>query len=287
MTSNARFRDILTATLCACGLASVLVMAGRPAGTSDLEAHEWGTFTSVAGADGQAESWRPFSGPSDLPCFVHVLKDGPKTWVPGGLPAVNALVRMETPVLYFYAPGDAEQVVNVRVHFNHGLMTEWYPKATTSPGFIPPAIEGNVSTLEWRGVRVRPAAAPEYPMERAPSHYYAARDTDAHPIVANGQTEKFLFYRGLACFRPQLAATVGDKGVTVENVGRDIARLVLFQNRGGRIGYRIERGAARADDTGRAGVRCVGDRARRRSGDDAGRAGPVCAGGEGHDCDVA
>ena len=93
MTSNARFRDILTATLCACGLASVLVMAGRPAGTSDLEVHEWGTFTSVAGADGQAESWRPFSGPSDLPCFVHVLKDGPKTWVPGGLPAVNALVR--------------------------------------------------------------------------------------------------------------------------------------------------------------------------------------------------
>ncbi len=239
MRLTARVRYVLTGTMCAVAIASVMAMAGPPPSEGGIEAHEWGTFTSVAGADGQAVSWRPFSGPSDLPCFVHVLKDGPKTWVQGGLPAVHALVRMETPVIYFYAPGEAERSVDVRVQFNSGLLTEWYPQSTTAPKFIPKQIEGHVSTLEWRGVKVRPTATPKYPTEKAPSHYYAARATEAHPVVASGQAEKFLFYRGLASFRPQLAATATDTDVAIENTGRGIERLVLFQNRGGRIGYRM------------------------------------------------
>src|SRR2546422_836416 len=35
-----------------------------------LIVHEWGTFTSVAGQDGQAVNWEALGGPQDLPCFV-------------------------------------------------------------------------------------------------------------------------------------------------------------------------------------------------------------------------
>ena len=240
MELNRRVRNIVVSTLFACGAAAAFAAADRPVNSSSLVAHEWGTFTSVAGADGQAVPWRPFSGPSDLPCFVNVVKDGPKTWHPGGLPVVSALVRMETPVIYFYAPSGAEQTVDVRVDFNQGLMTEWYPSATTAPKFLPKDIAANVSTLAWDDVRITPDATPAYPKESSPSHYYAARETAASPLKMMGQNEKFLFYRGLASFPIRLAATaVDDKGIRVENTGQDLPRVVLFQNRGGRIGYRL------------------------------------------------
>src|SRR6185295_8390581 len=61
-----------------------------------LVVHEWGTFTSVAAENGDPVSWAPLSGPTDLPCFVHRL---------GGrnIKVAARTVRMETPVLYFYA----------------------------------------------------------------------------------------------------------------------------------------------------------------------------------------
>ena len=62
-----------------------------------LVVHEWGTFTSVAGANGDAAEWRPQGGASDLPCFVKQLAVGLKG-------ALSGTVRLETPVLYFYAP---------------------------------------------------------------------------------------------------------------------------------------------------------------------------------------
>jgi hypothetical protein len=146
---------------------------------------------------------------------------------------------METPVIYFYAPAGAEQTVDVRVDFNQGLMTEWYPKASTAPQFLPKDIATSVSTLVWNRVRITPDATPAYPKESAPSHYYAARETGANPVDVSGQAEKFLFYRGLASFPIALAATADDRHVRIDNTGRDITRVVLFQNRGGRIGYRI------------------------------------------------
>ena len=36
---------------------------------ADVTVHEWGTFTTVAGADGVAMQWTPLGGASDLPCF--------------------------------------------------------------------------------------------------------------------------------------------------------------------------------------------------------------------------
>ena len=156
------------------------VVATLPAVTRSesprLIVHEWGTFTSIAGADGHAVRWLPKSGPSDLPCFVHgegALKyEAPST------------VRMETPVLYFYSP--IEQRVDVRVAFPQGRITEWYPDATGG------AVASRPRTLiDWRGVTLQPYDDRPLRLENAKSHYYAARETDAALVRADDETEKF------------------------------------------------------------------------------------------------
>src|SRR5215510_10744636 len=60
-------------------------------------AHEWGTFTSVSTADGKVQLWNPLSGPSELPSFVY--RSSGFQCFKGGR---TALVRLETPVIYFY-----------------------------------------------------------------------------------------------------------------------------------------------------------------------------------------
>ena len=65
--------------------------AKDPAG---LVAHEWGTFTSIAGADGAAVEWLPQAGPAELPCFVYRMRMLPKGFLTG-------TIRMETPVILF------------------------------------------------------------------------------------------------------------------------------------------------------------------------------------------
>src|SRR5438034_1375468 len=50
-------------------------LPGKNAVFAGLTAHEWGTFTSIAGRDGQAIDWLPLSGSTDLPGFVEHLRD--------------------------------------------------------------------------------------------------------------------------------------------------------------------------------------------------------------------
>src|SRR3989475_9754205 len=60
----------------------------------DVTAHEWGTFTSVAGEDGMPVPWFSYTGPLDLPCFLYNFC-GSQIFICG-------TVRMGTAVLYFY-----------------------------------------------------------------------------------------------------------------------------------------------------------------------------------------
>jgi hypothetical protein len=214
--------------------------------TDSLVVHEWGTFTSVAGPDGKAVEWTPFSGPSDLPCFVTLLnptslKTGPK----GYLPTVKATVRMETPVLYFYA--SREQTINAKVRFPHGLITEWYPHGSVPPVPAMTALANMTGGIEWKDVKVSPGAKTPFPVEAGKSHYYAARETDASPVQVGAQHEKFLFYRGVASFPVALSATVkSNRTIDVQNTGGDdIRTMVLFESDGKRVGYRVLRGAPR------------------------------------------
>lgn len=202
---------------------------------NQLVVHEWGTFTSIAGKDGVALEWRPLNGPSDLPKFVHTIQDGD-----GGLRHrvvgkgdLTASVRMETPVLYFYS--GKEMDVSVKVDFPKGKITEWYPQAR--------AVGTNV---DWGKLKVMPGATLNLPVESAHSHYYPARDVDAAPVQVcstngkPGQQEKFLFYRGVGTFDLPLSVKLEGESVVLKNTGKDeIAHLIIFENRGGKIGYRL------------------------------------------------
>jgi hypothetical protein len=223
----------------------VLLLAAPVAaqqGATGLAVHEWGTFTSVAGVDGHAVDWLAVSGPSDLPCFVGRLPNDVKYLSAGADPLAlsnrRAKVRMETPVLYFYTQRDMN--VDVGVRFPQGLITEWFPRASVQPGFAPFDLATTTGTISWNSVRIRPGATAAPLTEPGRSHYYAARETDAAPVQVGDQTEKFLFYRGLAGFSVPVSATISDRGqIVVENPGVDLSHVVLFESRGGRLGYRV------------------------------------------------
>jgi hypothetical protein len=138
-----------------------------------------------------------------------------------------ATVRMETPVLYFYAPG--RMTVDVSVRFPLGLMTEYFPPANARGG-----------SLAWSEVRIDPGRAAVFPIEEGSSHYYAARDTAAAPLQVGGHNERFLFYRGAGSFPLPVSATVDTEGdITVTSTGVPIGKVVLFERRGKAAGYRI------------------------------------------------
>jgi hypothetical protein len=217
-------------------------------------AHEWGTFTTIADQQGRPMEWLPLGGPQDLPCFVDYFRTRQVKVFPGQEPplsyeqsrsALRGTVRMETPVIYFYA--DEPASLDVEVQFPRGLMTEWYPKAVVQQPDVYASLlrDGGYSTISWRGVQVRPGNDPAYPQESQRSHYYAARDTDATPIRVGGQDEKFLFYRGVAGFDvPLRAVAMADGRVRVTGTaetGEAIPAAIYFEHRRGRIGYTVAR----------------------------------------------
>jgi len=209
---------------------------------SGLTAHEWGTFTSIAGRNGSAVEWLPLTGSTDLPGFVeHFRYDGFKLGLRG-------TVRMETPVLYFY--DSREETVSVKVSFAKGLITEWYPHAAhVEPAanifdgtLLQPHPDGSIA---WDSVTISPNVTEEFPRENSGNHYYAARMTSSTPLrvqsSAGEQQEKFLFYRGVSTFSVPLSATLIPSGeLHVENHGQEeIPNTIRFERRGEKVGYRI------------------------------------------------
>ena len=210
----------MTCRLVACVFLLALLTPSAPSTQSPMTVHEWGTFTSVAGEHGEAVQWLPQSGVADLPCFVDRLVSNPT-----GL--LSGTVRMETPVIYFYAPQPA--TVEVRVRFPQGTITEWCPPAAVTPA--------SGGTIAWHRVVVAPDASQDFPIEPGPSHYYAARETEASPVAVGSARERFLFYRGVGRFTPVAAPVVTKDGsILLENLANDaIGDALLFDNHGGDI----------------------------------------------------
>jgi hypothetical protein len=239
------------------GIAALLLLSGSGVLTAGdhssentaLEVHEWGTFTSVAGEDGSAVDWHVLGGKDDLPRFVNDRGFRQFKFRLAGT------VRMETPVLYFYS--DRELNAHVKVSFLQGLITEWYPKAeyqvdqkiagegrtyrlSENLGGIDTSMMSLIGGIEWRQIHIEPNTTPDLPLESAPSRYYAARTTDASPLAVGREHEKFLFYRGVGRFAVPLSARVDQDGtVVLDNRGPEVPLAILFENRGGRLGYSI------------------------------------------------
>lgn len=204
-----------------------------------LVAHEWGTFTSVQGADGVQMRWNPRIA-EELPSFVHnAVKPDSVTSANYGIlltkADTSALQRMETPVIYFYSK--KEQTVSARVDFPEGAITEWFPQAhdfKAKPMAKTPK-DNRASFLEWRDVKVLPpgVAKAALPAGKPGSHYYAAREVEANALSApprDGQgpveQEKFLFYRGVGNFQAPLTVTAsaGAEQITLRNTGQEELR---------------------------------------------------------------
>ncbi len=226
-----------------------LFRAQTPTSDQSLTAHEWGTFTSIAGKDGRAAEWLPLTGSTDLPAFVEHFRS---TDFKGGL---RGTVRMETPVLYFYT--NHETTISVHVSFSQGLITEWYPHANRVEPVLHQAQmvaylkdwgvqqKQPDSSISWDSIRLEPGGLGEPPREDHANHYYAARQTSSTPLrvrtQAGDQSEKFLFYRGVASFSVPVSARLAPEGkILAENLGtHEIPALLLFERRGDKLGFRI------------------------------------------------
>ena len=217
-----------------------------------LTAHEWGTFTAIAASDGQPADWLPvdLGGPPELPSFVEHFRGSPKN-------VLRGTVRMETPVIYFYS--SQETTLSVHVSFSQGLITEWYPHANrvepvglqTQARMIAYYNDWNRrqkqpdSSISWDSVTLEPNGSSALPREDSTNHYYAARQTSSTPLriktQAGDQTEKFLFYRGVASFSIPMSVklTQGEKIVAQNLTTQEIPAMLLFERRGDMIGFRI------------------------------------------------
>jgi hypothetical protein len=220
--------NLLAPLLAGLGVVTTLLATESPQYT----AHEWGTFTSVQGADGVQMRWNPLSV-TELPKFVHTptfaaaaVQEKISQW---------AKQRLETPVIYFHAP--APLTVNVGVAFPEGQMTEWFPSADSNFAPIKKGI-----CLSWPNVAIIPRNSDaarglesKLPTEQSGSHYYAARDADADFIRVPrkdgaDEVEKYIFYRGIGNFDAPLKVTIPNPekdDLRLENTGSEALRSLV------------------------------------------------------------
>lgn len=248
-------RSLLAVGIITAALAVRFAFAEKKTPDADFVAHEWGTFTSVQGADGLQFDWNPFVAP-DLPKFVYDIArpEGlkPGSIMPGRFTlskiSMTSRLRMETPVIYFYS--DKERTVDVDVQFNGGRITEWYPQLTdTKAQNVQPVANANPfrdgGRMHWSRVMLHPGAdgAKLFPNDSTRSHYYAARETDAVPLSVKAedgteQHEKFLFYRGGAGFDAPLRVLQSSDNadvLTMENTAKQpMSALFVLSVRGDR-----------------------------------------------------
>ena len=224
---------------CPFGFTAIVVavglVAGSPARGSDnqrLVVHEWGTFTCL-----QDEHGREVAGinidDEPVPRFVHnlapyiqnrsVLSDDHWTYRQKGTPSFHPLVtmRLETPVIYFYPPANqiTPFLLNVDVQFRGGWLTEFYPKAKAdAPGLI----GGNfrfrnltpqtIGSLGWHDLKVGTTGAGPQTTDNV---WLAPRKVNAVSVsTAAGESEKYLFYRGVGQRRAPLRVS-GDTSSTL------------------------------------------------------------------------
>jgi hypothetical protein len=246
--------------------------------------HEWGTDTVVVGSDGSLQRGLHHEE-EDLPAFVY---DRIKAAASINQPSQSVTIKMETPVTYFYS--DVPLQVQARVDFPKGALTQWYPGVSL---FLPPVVAPNAlggdtpattadplldlqfpfasdmcrqkfsalggGVLDWgtfdllpRGTDVTAKLPPAALDDFSWGH---ARAVAANPIaLPSGETEQFLFYRGLGDFDlPVRVTTAAGGAVSLHNDYAEAIGSVFFINVDG------ERGAFTAHSAGIAAGATLAD----------------------------
>ncbi len=196
---------IATAAILLCN--TVLRAQSTPA--KAVSVHEWGTFTTLQTPEGQELGGLNVDD-EPVPEFVHQSAQlisserpgDPPQKSPSGGPMSMVTLRLETPVLYFHLPEKLKQLtVNVDVRFKGGWLTQYYPDAkSVSPGLTPNVSDSKLSrdtvgSLSWRGLKVggtRSGPSCSDPVWNSP------RQVNCQSVEnPKGESEKFLFYRGV------------------------------------------------------------------------------------------
>ena len=177
-------------------LLTTFCFAAEPA---NLEVHEWGTFTTVSGSDGVPLSWwQPLGAPAtELPPFVQRNLFFSK--------GASFLLRMETPVIYFYP--EKPMPVEVRAAMSGGHITEWFPTPAGSKSIqlsnsgapTPPTIWTGrlIPPTDLAALKAQPSVGQvgaEYAHARAVPDAWLFQSENSSSRAL--ETEKFIFYRG-------------------------------------------------------------------------------------------
>jgi hypothetical protein len=271
MRERFRFGLVRNASLAACVLAagvvllSVTGLAKRLLPGGDLGGelverpdddllvvHEWGTFTAIQDTEGNGLTGVN-TDDEPVPEFVHRLSDdllvstfntGRPRMRPAdlrrlfakGLPRFATpmvTVRLETPVIYFHPPASqrAPLSLDVEVGFRGGWLSEFYPGAdATAPGLDKRQLTPEtLSTLAWNTLRVgTDGKGPE--TEEAV--WLEPRDVNAASVTTpDGESERYLFYRGVGRFEVPLRVATDEQTNTLTLHGRfdDVPRLPANQ----------------------------------------------------------
>jgi hypothetical protein len=193
--------------------ALLLLFSARTGAEPGWAVHEWGTFTSLQDESGQAIGGIN-TDDEPVPSFVHRLDSFVllrPTEIPNdffqGAPSCHpdVTMRLETPVIYFHPPpSDTEtRTADVRVTFHGGWLSEFYPDAVqTVPGLVNGRFQfGRLgsdtdSQLEWNDLKI----GGDGPLTNTSAHVWISPRAVQAAVVqtTNGESEKFLFYRGVA-----------------------------------------------------------------------------------------
>ncbi|MBV8878476.1 MAG: hypothetical protein JO332_00795 [Planctomycetaceae bacterium] len=214
------------------GTAALLAGAAGAQDTRERwKIHEWGTFTALQNEGGAPLGWINTED-EPVPKFCHRLSQSLLVPVDDLAPAFfkdaprahpDVILRLETPVVYFHPPAGATlpQTVDLRVEFRGGWLTEYYPDAVVgAPGLQNRQFQygrlrsGTRGSLEWKGLQVGKEGS--FPKTEDPV-WLSPRRVQAAPVTtAKGESERFLFYRGVAWSKAPLLAQRG--GTNQENL---------------------------------------------------------------------
>lgn len=251
------------------GMLTISAMLLSTAQAGPLTVHEWGTFTSFMGSDGSMiEGLHHEDEP--LPSFVLGLKkEETETPIPRprepnchpsgkvGCFTLNNLIqthselfpeapissgvtqKMETPVIYFY--GDVGQKVNVEINFPQGIITQYYPEASYSYPKLRDARELRDSKFIF-DVTLLNKTAPATHFTSESSIWSPARKVpEANTIqAANGNKEKFIFYRGIGDFSSPLEVSSDEFDVLhlSNRTGTPISMAIVLNSNGVRGNFK-------------------------------------------------
>ncbi len=182
---------------------SLLFLAAALTADEPLVVHEWGTFTSLQDETGQAIGGIN-TDDEPVPRFVHDATASlliPPSEMPvvlnKGLPRCyqDVTMRLETPVLYFHLPVSTAKpiAVDVNVEFRGGWLTQFYP---SGDAVIPARLANDtIGTLSWPSLKIGSDQAG--PVTSAHVWTSPRAVSAASVTTTNGESEKFLFYRGV------------------------------------------------------------------------------------------